>query len=254
LLRNYRHSGWFVVETTNFQVCSDESEVRVKSLAKHAESLRAELRTKWLRENQIGTWNPKCQIVLHKTKNCYVAAVGKGSEQTVGSSLVKAQSGNTICRRIDLLGGETDFLRAALPHELTHVVLQERFTCQSIPRWADEGVAVLADPPSKQLRHDRDLRNAVANGDTFQTIALLTLEEYPGTDRFGVFYGQSKSLAEFLIARKSTQDFADFLEKVDRIGYDAALRHSYQIANVRELDRLWRDSLFVNPTLAANSR
>ena len=40
---SYRTGLWFVVETANFQICCDDSEA-CASLARHAETLRAELR------------------------------------------------------------------------------------------------------------------------------------------------------------------------------------------------------------------
>lgn len=79
-----------------------------------------------------------------------MAAVGPGSEHTVGSSLVTVDKAKIASRRIDLLGDQTEFLTAALPHELTHVILRDRLMSTPPPRWADEGMAVLADTEAKQ--------------------------------------------------------------------------------------------------------
>lgn len=248
--RCYTDARWYVVETQSFRVCSDESQSTAESLARHAEALRAELLPKWTGQKRAAEqWAPKCQIVLHATQQSYVAAVGRGSERTLGSSLVKAEGGKILKRRIDLLGGTTNFLSAALPHELTHVVVKDRFTQDWIPRWADEGIAVLADPPAKQGRHRNDLRNALVSGTTFEAGALLALDDYPRPDRFGVFYGQSASLAEYLLNRKTPADFLEFIERARVAGYDTALQTCYDISNVRELDRVWRAS--VSSTLPA---
>ena len=51
----------------------------------------------------------------------------------------------------------------ALPHELTHLILADRFSPRQVPRWSDEGMAVLADPAEKQRLHLRDLRQALAD-------------------------------------------------------------------------------------------
>jgi hypothetical protein len=69
------------------------------------------------------------------------------------------------------------------------------------------------------------------------------LDDYPGADRFGVFYGQSASLAEFLVKRKSPSEFVNFIERAAVVGYDSALMIHYDIANVRELDKEWRKSV-----------
>jgi len=142
-----------------------------------------------------------------------------------------------------LLEADTDFLRAALPHELTHVVLSDKFVANPLPRWADEGIAMLADPKAKQGRHRNDLHIAFANGMVVHTAALLTMEDYPTPDRFGAFYGQSASLTEFLVKRKAPSQFVDFVERARREGYDSALRRCYEIDGIRELDRQWREDL-----------
>src|SRR5262245_61160368 len=71
--RIYRQARWCVVETDNFQVCCEESHVRAEGLARHAETLRTDLRSKWLAEVPDTAWSPKCQIVLHSELRKYVA-------------------------------------------------------------------------------------------------------------------------------------------------------------------------------------
>lgn len=202
--------------------------------------LRSALRAKWLGEVSADAWNPLCRIILHHSQRSYVEAVGRGGERTVGSSLVKTSKGRIVSRRIDLLGAGTEFLSAALPHELTHVVLRDRFLSTAVPRWADEGMAILADTAAKQDRHHRDLVEALAQRTTFHAAELLTMEEYPSPCRFGAFYGQSALLTEFLVARKSPEQFVKFLGRARETGYDAAIHECYGIAGVGELDRQWR--------------
>jgi Peptidase MA superfamily len=238
--RSYRQGCWFILETDNFQVCCEQSEAPAADLARHVESLRNVLCATWLGKNSPDEWNPKCQVILYSSRQSYVRAAGRGSERTVGSSLVKTNKGRIVSRRIDLLGAGTEFLSAALPHELTHVVLRDQFTSTVAPRWADEGMAMLADTEAKQGRHYRDLEKALAQRTTFHAAELLTMEEYPPLSRFGVFYGQSASLTKFLVARKSAQQFVEFLDRARNTGYDAALQECYGIAGVGELDRQWR--------------
>lgn len=240
LERKDRQGTWFVVETANFQVCCNESIEPATHLARHAEMLRAALRLKWLGEESGDAWNPRCQIVLYSNKRRYEAAVGRGSERTVGSSLVKIDNGRITKRRIDLLGGQTEYLSAALPHELTHVVLRDQFVYVPLPRWADEGIAILADPQAKQARHFKDLKESLKRSNTFHAASLLALDEYPRADRIGAFYGQSASLAQYLVTKESPQRFVEFVERASSVGFDEALRQCYGIAGMGELDRLWR--------------
>lgn len=249
-LSSHRHGRWFVVESDNFQVCCEQSAGHAENLARHAESVRTALGSKWLGKSLEEKWNPRCQIVLHGSQQSYVSACGRGSERTVGSSLINVIEGRTISRRIDLLGSGTDFLSAALPHELTHVVLRERLPSTGVPRWADEGAAILADSKAKQGRHHKDLADAMLRRTTFQAGELLTKDEYPGPDRMGAFYGQSASLTKFLIERDSPKRFVEFIEKATVQGYDAALQKCYGIDGVTELDRQWQRHLRLAPTTA----
>jgi len=244
--RTFKQSRWFVIETKNFRVSCDESRSHAENLARHAEALLLELRPKWLGKTKEAPWKPKCEIYLHRQKASYLAAVGRGAGQTVGSSLVKNDGPTITSRRLDLLGGRSDYLSAALPHELTHIVLKDKFVETSLPRWADEGTAILSDTASKQERHRSEVRSGAASGRTFIAAELLALEDYPRPEQFGVFYGQSASLTEYLVSRESPAAFINFIEKARSSGYDSALKSVYGIENVGELDRLWRRILLAS--------
>ena len=239
--KTYSRGRWFVLETTSFQVCCEGSADPAIHLARNAEDLRSKLTSTWLGSaSSASAWHPKCQIVLYSNKASYVSAVGRGSERTVGSSLVKTEKNKIVSRRIDLLGGGENYLTASLPHELTHVILKDRFPSAHLPRWADEGTAMLADPAAKQSRHRKDLEEGLGRGATFHAAALLELDGYPPAHRWGVFYGQSASLVKFLVQRNSPEHFVKFIEKSTSQGYDASLQDCYGIENVAALDRVWR--------------
>ena len=74
---------------------------------------------------------------------------------------------------------------AALPHELTHVILADCFVGRLVPRWIDEGAALLADPAEKQLRHKAEMAGALADRSAFRVVELLTLEDYPAEQPLG---------------------------------------------------------------------
>jgi len=118
--------------------------------------------------------------------------------------------------------------------------LKDKFVQTSVPRWADEGTAILSDTDAKQSRHLADLKRGLASGHTFSAVSLLTLADYPRPEEFGLFYGQSASLTEYLVERKDPATFITFIENAEAVGYDAALRACYNIKNVGELDRNWR--------------
>src|SRR6185369_743907 len=90
---SYREGRWFVSETGNCRVLGDGSMESVRRLAQRSESLRTELKSKWLPGSCSEDWKPKCEIVLRSKRPTYAAAVGRGSERTVGSSAVTADKG-----------------------------------------------------------------------------------------------------------------------------------------------------------------
>ena len=243
--KTYCHGRWFVAETLNFQVCGVAREDLVTLVACRAESLRRELSTKWLGKSLSTDWSPKCQILVHSDHRSYVAAAGRGSERTTGSSLVTTVAGKVVSRRIDVFDADStgDSGPTALPHELTHVILKDRFVKTELPHWADEGAAILADAGEKQERHQRDLNSALETQRVLRMASLLTMDSYPSANQQGVFYAQSASAVRFLVAQKTPAHFICFLEHASSSGYDAALRSCYGMAGANDFDRKWRRKL-----------
>lgn len=202
------------------------------------ESLRRALRELWLGANATTDWRPRCQVIVYSTRAAYLGAVGRGAGQTSGSSLVRFDGGRATERRIDLLAGDHGQL-SALAHELTHVVLADRFGGRLPPRWLDEGVATLADSVAKQSLHRRDCLDALRTGAALRLTELFYLERFRSADQVPTFYGQSASLVRFLADRDDPERVIVFVERALDHGYDRALRDVYQIHDVSQLERMW---------------
>lgn len=249
------NAAWHITESKNFRVMRYGTEPVEASIAAGCESLRSELVARWLGADADVAWLPKCDLVLHDTSASYVQAVGAGGAATIASTLVDQQKGKIRQRRIDVRVSDPQWQVSALPHELTHVVLTDRFVGQRLPRWADEGLAILADPATKQDGHLRDFRRAVATQDTFRTVELLALEDYPAANRWAAFYGQSASLTHFLVRRGTPEQFVAFLQLSLKKGYEPALRETYNIGSVAELERQWNSDLVASRyTLVSSTR
>ena len=204
-------NGWFVAETSGFWVCCFDRGLPIAGIAQQCETLHQQLREKWLAEKPPADWSPKCMVVFHPTRESYLAAVGQDAANTSGSSLVEYSGKQISMRRIDLRGDRPDYLSAALPHELTHVILADHFSQRSLPRWADEGMAILADPPAKRDQYARELRTAMANRTAFGVPDLLKTKGYPPPERWGGFYSESVSVVDYLVKRGSAHRFVQFL-------------------------------------------
>jgi hypothetical protein len=228
-------------ESANFVVVSGSSQHSAVRTAELCETWRAKIHQQWCVEKRTSAWQPQCDVVIHAGRGDYLAAVGRGGAQTSASSLINLnQDKGGLRRRIDICG-EGQFGIAALPHELTHMVLADLFDGRQPPRWADEGLAVLADPDPKQLLHQRDLANCLANRTEFRLLELMSMESYPDPSRLPAFYGQSASLAAFLVARAEPSQLIEFLRLASKHGYDRALRQIYSIDDVNQLELLWRE-------------
>lgn len=185
-------------------------------------------------------WSPACQIIVHADARSYLAAVGNGAWQTFGSSeLVLGAGGRVVRRRIDLRGDSPHGL-AALPHELTHLIAADLLGGRQPPRWADEGMAILADPLDKQHLHQRDLAESLSRGAVFRLSDLLRMDQYPSPAWIPLFYGQSASLTAYLVHRAPPSDFVRFLQVAHRQGYERAAQEVYGVSSLAELEQQWR--------------
>jgi hypothetical protein len=265
-----RVERWHVAESDNFRILNYGPRPLGRSTAEVCERLRAELSGQWLSGQWLSgqwlsgqrlsgqcpsganqtAWRPKCEVVLHPTDQAYLDEVGRGGRQTVASALVDRQDGRVLRRRIDVRATRPDWQSAALGHELVHVVLADRFGDAALPRWLDEGMAILADSREKQRRHRHSLERAMAAGTHFRLAELVALGDYPPAERWGAFYGQSASVVEYLVAQRGHARFVEFVELALERGYDHALRKVYGLADLGELERRWHGQVFA-PASAA---
>jgi hypothetical protein len=231
--------GWSVAETANFRVYHDLSNEWAEQTARIAERTRTAMYRKWF--GQVApAWSPKCQIFLYKTGQEYSQATGVPAGSP-GHSTFQLDGGRVIDRRIDLHVDEGAILIAVLPHETTHVVLAGNFGEQPVPRWVDEGIAVLSEPRDKIERHLRNLPRHRQDGQLFGVQQLVQMNDYPEPQRIGPFYAQSVSLVEFMAREKGPTVFTRFVRDGLSGGYETALRRHYGYRGFDELERRWRD-------------
>ena len=233
-------ASWQIIETTNFRILSYGLRPVGAEVGLACEQLRGRLCAKWHTTDSVAAWTPKCDVVLHPNDASYLREVGAGAVSTVASSLIDQKEGVISLRRVDVRSHKSNWQSAALPHELTHVILADCFGGRVVPRWIDEGAALLADPAEKRLRHKAEMDQAIADRLAFRVVELMTLEDYPANNRWGAFYGQSLSLVEYLTEQRSSDEFIRFVQLSFDKGYDASLREVYGLADVNALERHWK--------------
>ncbi|MEZ6070544.1 MAG: hypothetical protein R3C10_09790 [Pirellulales bacterium] len=225
---------------TNFDVQTFAGGPDADSFSQVCERLKRRIEGIWLGDSPAEHWRPACQVVLHASRESYLASVGRSGGQTRGSSLIGRHGNMIVSRRIDLLVDQQGNT-SALAHELTHVVLAGGLGGRPLPPWLDEGIATLADPDRKLSRHHRDCREALDRGTAFDLTRLITLQRLSSPNQFPAFYGQSVTLVDFLCDREGPEKILPFAALALEAGYDRALRESFDIDGVAHLERLWLD-------------
>jgi hypothetical protein len=226
------------VYTNNFQVVHAEGHrALAEQVARAAEAARAAQAKRWGDPGRGAPWSPRCEVVLFPTAAEFSKATGQPPDSP-GFSTMGMNEGRIILRRIHLRADHPNTVRAVLPHEVTHVVLADLFPHQQIPRWADEGMAVLAEPASEQSLRAADLNEPLATGRLFR-LNDLTGMDYPDGRYWSVYYAQSVSLTRFLVEQGTPAQFVEFVQEAQRTSYEPALKKVYKIAGYNELQARW---------------
>ncbi len=218
--------GWQVAETSHFRIFHKQTPAFVEKVAYVAEKTRYEMYRKWF-GNAGPQWNPLCEVYLYATAQEYARATGVPTS-TPGHSRILSEGGRIVGRRMDLHCDLATLLDAVLPHETTHVVLAGQFGPFPVPRWVDEGIAVLTEPAEQIERHRRNLVRGHRDGLLFSVRNLLSLNDYPQPRQISAFYAQSVVLVEFLSKQRGPHVFTTFVRDGLKEGYEAALRQHYR--------------------------
>ena len=237
LWQRFRSGPWHVLETSNFRVHATDENF-AGQVADIAESTRIELYRTWYGHVPETNWSPKCDIFIHDSAEQYARITHQG-QASPGHSQTGVDRGRITSRRIDLRRDGPDLIHAILPHEATHVVLADRFNAKPMPRWADEGMAVLTEPAEKKQAHLKNLGDLSQRTRLFTARQLMTMNDYPSGNQWQMFYAESVSLVEYLVNRNGPTKFIEFMEGSLASGYEGELKRVYGFASYDELDREW---------------
>ena len=231
-------SEWAEACTEHFRVFHKGSRELAGTVAETAERTCKEAFHKWFGE-ACCQWRPRCDIYLHETAQDYALATGVPAA-VPGHSTFRFDGGRLVSLRIDLHCDVPTMVSAVLPHEVTHAVLHGMFAEQALPRWANEGMAALAEPPEQIGAQLQQVERGRQAGHLFALQALMESQNYPRRG-VAVYYAQSVSLVDFLTARRGPKVFIAFLREAGTAGYEAALLHHYQWT-FADLERHWAAS------------
>lgn len=228
--------SWKVWDTENFRILHDD-EALARQVALAAETIRRDQTGRWVGSQGVAAWAPRCDIYLYPTATQFSQMTGQ-PQDSPGFSTMGLGGGQVVARRVNLRADHPNLLTAVLPHEVTHVVLADVFREIQVPRWADEGMAVLSEPASEQELRAGDLSGPLADNRLFRVADLMSMD-YPDGRFWSLYYAQSVSLTRYLVEQGSPEKFIEFVRGSQRAGVDAELKRVYGITSVADLQTRW---------------
>ena len=220
--------GWQVAESANFRLHHRDRQAAEEVLTV-AEKARMAVHRKWLGNNAPANWTARCDIYLHPTAQDYTQVTHMPADAP-GHSDIKSEGGDATKvtgRRIDLHADLAYMLHSILPHEVTHVTLAGHFGTKPLPRWADEGLAMLSETYERIGQQLQPLPAAYETNAAFAALEMLQSTDYPDAARLPLFYAQSACLVQYLTQLRGPVAFTAFLKDGNQRGFDTALRIHY---------------------------
>jgi hypothetical protein len=212
--------------TTNFVVDAPTPEL-AKQYGDAAERFRVLKAREWLGQ-EMPNWAQPCPLKVEIT-----------AEAPSGATTFDFGR-QPLYQFMQIRGPHDRLLNSVLPHEITHTVFAHYFR-SPVPRWADEGGAVLSEDDQERENHDRMCRQLLNAGRAMQLRVLFGLKEYPKDVM--VVYAQGFSVVRFLVQSSDRQTFLRFVGQGMRRGWEEAVHTHYGYNSVAELEKAWIESL-----------
>ncbi len=214
--------------TANFVVDAPTPQI-AQQIGQYAEHYRQEKAMLWL-GREMPPWPEPCPLKVT------VQMSGAG-----GATSFAFDNGRILKQNMHIEGSLDRLLASVLPHEITHTVFAHYFRCP-VPRWSDEGGAVLSEDDAERNRHDRLCRDILNTpGRAIPLRRLFALREYPSDVM--ALYAQGFSVVNFLVAQSNRQAFLAFIAQGMQEGWDKACQVHYRYKSVDELEQAWLQKL-----------
>jgi hypothetical protein len=211
--------------TQNFIVEAPTQEI-AERMGQWAEYYRKEKALQWL-GREMPPWPEPCPLHIKVTRGSAGGATSFNFEHGVWQTM-------------EIEGNLERLQNSVLPHEVTHTVFAHYFRCP-VPRWADEGGAVLSEDELERNNHDLMVRQILNSGRSIALRSLFSLREYPR--EVGALYAEGYSVSDFLVGSSSRRIFLDFVAHGMQYGWDSAVRTHYRYQNVEQLQESWLNYL-----------
>lgn len=181
-------------------------------------------------------WPKVVSIYVFADHAEYVKERGLPDWSGGGYSVARYSTADQV-RRVDLFQLDEDgkfnaeLIPRILPHELTHVVMEEWFGQREMPRALNEGLAMYLEEGTHE-DYEAICAQLVAKGQYYRLKDLFSMQGYPA--QIGVFYVQSASVTRFLIEHMTAQEFNGMMDAL-KAGQDMNSALSTATGRVGEL-------------------
>lgn len=210
-------------QTANFLVTARDANT-ARQVGQYAEFFRRQKALEWL-GTEMSTWPDPCTIEVRVTFG------GAG-----GATSFAFDNGQILGQSMVVEGPLERILNSVLPHEITHTVFAYKFR-RPLPRWADEGGAVLSEDQQEISRHDLMVRELIRGGRMIPLSRLFVLTEYPRDVM--ALYAQGFSVANYLVSQRGRGNYLDFVADGQTNGWDRAVKQYYGLRSINELEKNW---------------
>jgi hypothetical protein len=212
--------------TANFMVEAPTPQI-AQRVGQMAEYYRKEKAIEWI-GHEMPPWSERCPLHVKITLG------GAG-----GATSFNFMNGQ-VWQTMQIEGSLDRLLASVLPHEVTHTVFAYYFRCP-VPRWADEGGAVLSEDDLERSRHDMMVRQILNSGHAIPLRRLFALRDYPR--EVGALYAEGYSVSNFLVASSNRPVFLSFVAHGMQYGWDSAAQSHYHLQSVEQLEEAWLNYL-----------
>jgi hypothetical protein len=214
-------------QTPNFIVEAPTPQI-AQQVGQYAEHYRREKALEWV-GREMPRWPQPCPLQVKVTMS------GAG-----GATSFAFDGGQVLGQQMNIEGSLDRILASVLPHEVTHTVFAHHFR-HPVPRWADEGGAVLSEDEVERNRHDQLVRQILNQGRAIPLRRLFSLKEYPSDVM--CLYAQGYSVANYLVSNSNRPTFLNFVGHGMQYGWDHAVQTYYRYQNIEELEQAWLSHL-----------
>ena len=250
---------WKQTKGKHFIVYSTNSNVPAKEIIRKSEEYLKKITAdlNYTNHSKFWTWEKRVKIYVYPSQQHYIfytrlpfwsAAVAVYEEEGDEKKMITFKQNKLI--------------DSILPHEITHMVLNDYMGKDNVPLWLHEGIAQYQEKyrDKKEIKNKKLLTRhsnrkelfSLENLDSFFSKKTAYGSTHPGAEEISrdetvnLFYARSLDLVGFMIREFGQRNFSRFCKQLrDKKDYDGALRFSYptSVRSVEKLESLWQQSL-----------